>query len=441
MVDFTKNKRVSSSQMKVMIAVVAGISIVLLLVIALLVEGKSSKKTNKNAVDLVGIINESFTEKNTESAMTAQQLELEGLKEQISTMNKKFDLMSEAKSKENTVLQKKVKALSEQVTHLKEPKKEALQPKGDLKNPTLWHNNPNQQGQYRPAVFQHAERNRMKMVSFDGYYKKSTPKRVRRYVPSNTSVRAVLLGGADSDASVNVQQENHSAMLFKILNDGTMPNGAKSYLKGCRVSAFSYGDISSERAFVSLYKLSCARKNQPIVDKKVNGWVFFGGKVGIKGVPLMRDGKIVTWAGISGGLAGVAKSAQAAQSIQNITPIGATSILPSGKVASYAGLGGTSEAAEQLSKYYIKRAEQYHPVIQVGAGNTVTIVFKDGFYLDPKETDKLAQKERKSVSKNHYTSAQTKKNDQFDVENYSVPPEVLNHITKVQQSRANRQEA
>ena len=402
-------------------------------------EGKTSKKSHAKDVDLAGIINESFTEKNTESAISAQQFEFEGLKEQISKVNKKFELMSETKSKENSLLQTKVKALSEEISHLKDAKTETLQAKHELKKPTLWHNNNHQQRQYHPVDFQNPARNRMKLVSFDRYYTKSTAKRVRRYVPSNTSARAVLLGGADSDASVNVQQENNSAMLFKILDDGTMPNGAKSYLKGCRISAYSYGDISSERAFVSLYKLSCAKKDQPIVDKKVSGWVFFGGKVGIKGVPLMRDGKIVTWAGISGGLAGFAQAAQAAQSIQNITPIGATSILPSNRVANYAGLGGASKAAEQLSSYYIKRAEQYHPVIQVGAGNVATIVFKDGFYLEPEEERDVVEKGGTRSRQHSYSLTKNNQKEQLDIENYSVPPEVLRHIAKAQQSRANRE--
>lgn len=42
-----------------------------------------------------------------------------------------------------------------------------------------------------------------------------------------------------------------------------------------------------------------------------------------------------------------------------------------------AGLGGgVSSAAKTLSDYYIKRAEQYHPVIPIGAGNEVTLVFQ-----------------------------------------------------------------
>lgn len=55
--------------------------------------------------------------------------------------------------------------------------------------------------------------------------------------------------------------------------------------------------------------------------------------------------------------------------------------------------GGASKAAQTLSEYYIKRAEQYHPVIPIGAGNEVTVVFRDGFQL--KTIEELeAEKER-----------------------------------------------
>lgn len=49
--------------------------------------------------------------------------------------------------------------------------------------------------------------------------------------------------------------------------------------------------------------------------------------------------------------------------------------------------GGASKAAQTLSDYYIKRAEQYHPVIPIGAGNEVTVVFRDGFQLKNRGRD------------------------------------------------------
>ena len=42
---------------------------------------------------------------------------------------------------------------------------------------------------------------------------------------------------------------------------------------------------------------------------------------------------------------------------------------------------------DKLAEYNIKRAEQYHPVIQLSAGTVVDIVFQEGFFLDGKKHD------------------------------------------------------
>ena len=130
---------------------------------------------------------------------------------------------------------------------------------------------------------------------------------------------------------------------------------------------------------------------------------------------MMRDSKIVTWAGVSGALSGLAQAAQYAQSVQNFGIYGgATSVVPSSNIGPYAAYGGATKATEELSKYYIKRAEQYHPVIQVGSGNKVSIVFKDGFFLFDEEL------ERKGRASNTYTS----QSDPI------VPQEVLTQINQ-----------
>ncbi|VCV91674.1 hypothetical protein BANRA_05201 [Klebsiella pneumoniae] len=59
---------------------------------------------------------------------------------------------------------------------------------------------------------------------------------------------------------------------------------------------------------------------------------------------------------------------------------GATASVGAGDVLKMGVGGGASKAAQELSDY-IKRAEQYHPVIPIGAGNEVTVVFRDGFQL------------------------------------------------------------
>ncbi|MDF1931912.1 hypothetical protein PGH45_20045 [Legionella pneumophila] len=46
----------------------------------------------------------------------------------------------------------------------------------------------------------------------------------------------------------------------------------------------------------------------------------------------MRDNKVMTWAGVSGALSGIASAAQYAQSVQAIGPYGATSVVPSSEL-------------------------------------------------------------------------------------------------------------
>ncbi|WP_419421562.1 TraB/VirB10 family protein (plasmid) [Legionella sp. D16C41] len=310
-------------------------------------------------------------------------------------------------------------------------------PLNKVQNPQLWHN-PNTYAmttKIKGGTTLSDANPRIHTVSFRPKRRLTKARSIylspAHYVPSNTSVRAVILGGADADASVNGQSKNNGVMLFKFLEDGTLPNGARSHLKGCRVSANSYGDISSERAFATLYRLSCAHPGQPIIDKEVTGWVFFNGKVGIKGKPLMRDNKVMTWAGISGALSGIAQAAQYAQSVQNIGPYGASSVVPSSQIAPFAAYGGASKAADTLSAYYVKRAEQYHPVIQVGSGNVVTIVFKDGFYLEPDEDKRQhALQTLKAAQVTQSLIANQEENETSEM-NFTVPPEVLGKIDRM----------
>lgn len=378
-----------------------------------------------------------------DNAFTVQQTELESLKKQIGELTLSIKSMNDAHQKE---LQAQREELTSQVRELvlanqEKPTSEQesnSQELNSVQNPQLWHN-PNTYAMNSAmkdgAILSDAApkihtvsfrpKRRMKRTHTNFYRNPS------HYVPSNTSVRAVILGGADADASVNGQSKNNGVMLFKFLEDGTLPNGQRSRLRGCRVSANSYGDISSERAFATLYRLSCAHPGQPIIDKEVTGWVFFNGKVGIKGKPLMRDNKVMTWAGVSGALSGIASAAQYAQSVQAIGPYGATSVVPSSQIAPFAAYGGASKAADTLSAYYVKRAEQYHPVIQVGSGNVVTVVFKDGFYLEPDEDKSQHAMNQIKAQQESPELITTQDKNQNPEMNFTVPPEVLGRINRL----------
>jgi conjugal transfer pilus assembly protein TraB len=410
-----------------MIRLITGFIAIIFLLILLIVfvNGSTEAKATNKQLDFTGAIDEQFSEADGESALSMQQLEVTSLKAELAQLKSSIDSIKEQKDKErdelaNRFSQEIAKVKTETELKLVE---NANQYHKSQSNHDLNFDNGLSTAMHKPSHMLNKPA-KIHSVSFDYGLDKSQVgfKSAKHYVPSGTFAKAVVLGGVDADASVDGQNRNNGVLLFKIISPGTLPNGKRSDLQGCFVTASAYGDISSERAFITLDKLSCAQNNRPIIDKSVTGWAFFGGKVGIKGIPLMRDGKVVQWAGISGALSGVAQAAQYAQSVQSFGAFGgATSVVPSSKIGAFSGYGGASKAAEKLSEYYIKRAEQYHPVIQIGAGNKVNIVFKDGFYLDNEPTEKPA---------NHYSQSRA--------EETVVPPEVLAEINAANNQNAMR---
>lgn len=411
---FAFNLKVRKQQVQLALGVVFVVVLLFMLLSVAFTKPKAKEIASKKESSLLSIIDESFTKEMNDEALLKQQTHVASLQKHLTSVDDKFEKMNE-----------KIEALTKALEE--KSQKDAL----EIKALTLTAQNAmkdDSEAMLNKSLAQNHSFTQPRQIHMVSFRKRKPIRKINRlnpahYVPSNTHVRAVVLGGADADASVNGQSKNNGVMLFKFIEDGTLPNGLHSRLKGCLVSGNSYGDISSERAFATLYKISCAKKGQPIIDKEVSGWVFYNGKVGVKGIPLMRDNKVLQWAGISGALAGIAEAAQYAQSVQQFGAFGAQSVVPSSNIAPYAGYGGAAKAADTLAQYYVKRAEQYHPVIQVGAGNKVTIVFKDGFYLDEEEQQSYQKESTHPYANNNSPNAVP--NDDAD---FTVPSEVLERI-------------
>lgn len=199
------------------------------------------------------------------------------------------------------------------------------------------------------------------------------------WIPSGSFSEAVMIEGADANASVTGNQ-NTNAVVFTLIGDVSMPNGKTYSMDQCRVTGEIWGDISSERGEVRTKSISCILKNGKHIDMPFEGHAAYAGKQGIRGKPVMRNGMIIANAWGAGMLSGFGEGIQSAA-----TPavgLGATASVGAGDVFKQGIGGGASKAADTLSQYWIKRAEQYHPVIDIGAGNLVTIVFQQGFRLE-----------------------------------------------------------
>ncbi|HCB2859849.1 TrbI/VirB10 family protein [Klebsiella aerogenes] len=198
------------------------------------------------------------------------------------------------------------------------------------------------------------------------------------YIPSGSFASAMVIEGADTNASVS-GEESSSPMQFRLTGKVMMPNDEVYDLTGCFVTAAGFGDISSERALVRTTNLSC-KVNGHVIDQTFKGHVSFMGKNGIHAEPVIRNGKLVGYAFLGGAVDAMGSSISEVGS--TAVGIGAANTISGADVAR-AGLGGgTASAGKTMSDYYIKRAEQFHPVIPVGAGVKVTVVFQEGFQLE-----------------------------------------------------------
>ncbi|RSK63058.1 conjugal transfer protein TraB [Enterobacter huaxiensis] len=363
------------------------------------------------APDMTGVVDSTFDAKVQQHATTEMQATASDMKKQYEQMRSELDLLSKGQSdyqrqidklnQDNAALASQVSALGvKPVTASGEP---APQPPVPAPGP---------EGEPQPAAFPPQSQagavppptafypgNGVTPAPQVSYQSIPVPNQLRRqsfvreekkgpslpYIPSGSFAKSMLIEGADANASVT-GNESTVPMQLRITGHVEMPNSKNYDLTGCFIGLEAWGDVSSERAIVRTRNISCL-KHGVTIDQPIAGHVSFMGKNGIKGEVVMRNGKILGWAWGAGFVDGIGQGVQSAS--QPSVGLGATASLGAGDVMKMGIGGGASKAAQTLSDYYIKRAEQYHPVIPIGAGNEVTVVFQDGFQL--KTIEELAQ--------------------------------------------------
>lgn len=206
---------------------------------------------------------------------------------------------------------------------------------------------------------------------------------VRNYLPPNAYVKAKVLVGVDATVGVKAQNDP-KPVEFRIIgpaysasHDGKR---LETDVKGCVVNGAAYGELSSEKIFVKLQKMTCPDGPGRVAVANVEGYLAFQGKAGIRGRVVSREGDLVTQAllaGIAGGF-GRGFSANANSQFRTVG-IGSVDNTLSAQQILTGGLGqGLATAAETVSDYLIERAEQYQPVIEMPTGVEVELVFING---------------------------------------------------------------
>lgn len=206
----------------------------------------------------------------------------------------------------------------------------------------------------------------------------SSVKNVANVIPAGTSVKALLVSSVDADCGV-YSPNNPIPVKLRILDDGHLPKNVDVDLKGGIIIGSAYGNLSSERVYVRLERLTQVNESGDFVETEVAGYATGeDGKYGIRGTVVDKSEKIVANAAVSGLFGEASDIIQAAVGRWRIDTYLSTN-QQSGNDPVAPGLGGSAaNAFDMLSDYYIRRAEQIEPVIQVGAGRIIDITFTHG---------------------------------------------------------------
>ena len=198
------------------------------------------------------------------------------------------------------------------------------------------------------------------------------------YIPAGTFMRGVLLAGLDAPTGGQAQQNPHPVVI-EVLDMASLPNKFKADYKNCRFTANGAGDLSSERAYIRLDRLSCISEDGGALDVSVKGYIADQtGKAGVRGRLVSKQGQVLANALVAGVASGIGTAFSQGAMTTSVSPLGATQSVKDGQQLQ-AGVGqGVGNALQQLSKYYIQLAEKMFPIIEIDAGQPVDIVVTKG---------------------------------------------------------------
>lgn len=192
-------------------------------------------------------------------------------------------------------------------------------------------------------------------------------------IPPGSYVKAKLMTG------VEAPEGRTFPVLMQLDYAYIVPNKKRLDLSGCFMIAKSQGDLSTERVQMQATKLSCVGQDGKMFEREVNGFVADDkdNSFAVMGSVNSKQDRVATMAFLSSVVEGVGKGLQQAQTTQSMNPLGGTSSIVTGSNMAYLGAGGASNAASQVTQWYLRQAQNLLPTINVGSGQDVWVVMQD----------------------------------------------------------------
>ena len=207
---------------------------------------------------------------------------------------------------------------------------------------------------------------------------KTIIKNINTYVPAGSFGKMVLLSGVDAPTG-GMATTNPTPVLMRIKDKGTLANYFQDDLKECVVVGTAGGEISSERVHIRLETISCVLVDGTVIEEPVTGYVTGeDGKAGFRGMLVSKQGSMIAKAAFAGMASGMGKSVSDQYNTVSSNALGSVTTVDPNRAVQGGLATGFGNAMEKISDFYIARANETYPIIEVSASRVGDIVLTVG---------------------------------------------------------------
>ena len=127
------------------------------------------------------------------------------------------------------------------------------------------------------------------------------------FLPPNSYAPARVIVGVDASAGVSSQTDPLPVVLRitgparSVVQNGKL---LETNIQGCVVNGAARGDLSAEKVYVKLQKMTCDQPGGRVAVSEVKGFISFAGKTGVRGRVVSREGSLISQALLAGVVGG-----------------------------------------------------------------------------------------------------------------------------------------
>ncbi len=213
------------------------------------------------------------------------------------------------------------------------------------------------------------------------------------FVPAGSMFTGVLLSGLDAPTSA-VAQKNPTPVVVRVKREAVLPNYASIDVRECFVMAAGYGQLSTERALMRAETLSCVRSDGQVIESSLDAYIVgTDGKVGVPGRLVSKQGQMIAQTLLAGTLGGLGQAFNRSRvPALNLTPESGHTLYESeslGSIGQSGIAGGLGAATNMIAKFYLDMAKETFPVVEIPAGEVITVIVTRGSTLPLKGSTSL----------------------------------------------------